>query len=130
MIKRRSKPQLAAARFTLLAAIAKADGAICRAELRAAEAISGDELKYGKRDPSELFEQMCGASDEEANAAIALLNRRPLAERERTIQLLWIMAICNGDLCMGQEKLIYEMADRLNVSRRTLALQQPDLGMS
>lgn len=130
MIKKRAKPRIAAARFALLSAIAKEDGTICQSELRAAQAISGDVLSYKHRDTAALFEKMCGSSDCETEEAIQTLNRRPVEERERTVQLLWIMAICNGDLSMGQERLIYQIADRLNVSRRALALQQPNFGMS
>lgn len=72
---------------------------------------------------------MCGTTEAQAEDALWELSRRPIEERERTIQLLWIMAICNGDLSMNQEKLIYQYADRLSVSRRALALQQPDFGL-
>lgn len=130
MIKKRVKPHIAAARFALLSAIAKADGAICRSELRAVEAISGDHVRCAQNDPARLFEKMCESTDAQTDEAIQLLSRRPVVERERTIQLLWIIAICNGDLSMGQERLIYQIADRLSVSRRTLALQQPDFGLS
>lgn len=129
MIKRREKPRIAAARFALLSTIAKADGAICRSELRAAEAISGDFLRLNQQKSTQLFEKMCGTTEAQAEDALWELSRRPIEERERTIQLLWIMAICNGDLSMNQEKLIYQYADRLSVSRRALALQQPDFGL-
>lgn len=130
VIRNREKPSIAAARFALLSAVAKADGAICQSELRAAEAISGDFLRLNQRKSSQLFEKMCGSTEAQAEEAIWELSRRPVEERERTIQLLWIMAICNGDLSMSQEKLIYQYADRLSVSRRALALQQPDFGLN
>lgn len=129
VIRNREKPRIAAARFALLSAIAKADGAICQSELRAAEAISGDFLRLSHAKSSQLFEKMCGLTEAHAEDALWELSRRPIEERERTIQLLWIMAICNGDLSMSQEKLIYQYADRLSVSRRALALQQPDFGL-
>lgn len=129
MIRNREKPRIAAARFALLSAVAKADGAICQSELRAAEAISGDYLRRSQPKSAKLFEKMCGSTDAQAEEALWELSQRSMEERERTIQLLWIMAICNGDLSISQEKLIYQYADRLCVSRRALALQQPDFGM-
>lgn len=107
---------------TLLDKVARADGIVRNVEVQTISEIL-----------TQLSDQLDGDAEatdsvlaREQVGAIMTLAHRPLSEREKLIQLLWIVAICDGELHPSEEALILKTADAIRVPRATVARQQPD----
>lgn len=44
--------------------------------------------------------------------------------KQQFMKLLWLLALCDGDLHAEEERLIYQIGDMIDVDRRTLAATQ------
>ena len=44
----------------------------------------------------------------------------PLAGKQQFMKLLWLLALCDGDLHTEEERLIYQIGDLIGIDRRTL----------
>jgi len=113
---------------TLLTRLAHADGVLRPVEAHTIGAI----LKRLSEVHPSTHRKMTKTSardslSSETVGAIAELSARPLCERERIVQLLWVVALCDGELHPREEALVYQFADALGVSRATVARQQPDI---
>lgn len=111
------------AQETLLKRMAHVDGILRPIERKTIEAIlkelGGDiPLQSEQTSRKILSSQLIGA--------IAELARRPMRERERIVQLLWVVAMCDGELHPREEKMVLRVADALGVPRSTVARQQPN----
>jgi uncharacterized tellurite resistance protein B-like protein len=115
------------AQKVLLATVAKADGKIRDAEVKTAIAMSRELPGLPRETPKTVLAQMRYLVRSDIDAAIAKLVDLPKARRERIIKLLWVMALCDGELHPEEEAVIYDLADRLGIDRATVAKGQPDL---
>lgn len=111
---------------TLLNRLARADGVLKQVELETIRTILEELAKaQGFKDAGEGKSRSYLST--ETLGAITELSARPLRDREKLIQLLWVVAMCDGELHPREEEMIYRFADALNVSRAAVARQQPDL---
>jgi len=112
---------------TLLTRLAQADGILRPIEVDTIGAILKRLSKVQPFEKPNADKSSARQSlSSETVGALAELSARPLRERERVIQLLWVVAFCDGELHAREEALVYQFADALNVPRATVALQQPD----
>lgn len=108
---------------TLLTRMAHADGILRPIEI---ETISAILNRLGGLTEAPTDSARASLSSETVGA-IAELSRRPMRERERMVQLLWVVAMCDGELHPREEAMVLRVADALGVPRATVAKQQPDL---
>lgn len=115
------------AQKVLLAHVAYVDGSICDAEIRTAIAMAKECGGFGRLRKADILKELRFLLKHSVSDAVTtLMNSKPRV-RERTVQLLWVMAICDGELHPSESNLIYQIADDMKVDRATLALQQPQL---
>lgn len=107
---------------TLLTRLAHIDGVLRPIET---ETISAILNRLGKL-PSDAGRTARASLSSETVGAIAELSCRPMRERERMVQLLWVVAMCDGELHPREEAMVLRVADALGVPRATVAKQQPD----
>lgn len=115
------------AQKVLLASVAKADGRIRDAEVRTAIAMAKEAPGLPRETPKTVLAQMRYLERADIDAALQKLKTLPLKQREQTVKLLWVMALCDGELHPKEEVLIYNLADKLGVDRATVAKGQPNL---
>lgn len=100
-----------------LSEIARADGAVRRVEVETAVAIFEALLRHAP-------EAMQRAPSHAAASASALAIL-PWGLRLKLVRLFWLLAESDGQLHAREERVIYDLADRLNLDRRTIARTQP-----
>lgn len=107
---------------TLFKRMAQADGVIRPVESETIAAI----LNSLNDDPADDAHSARRTLSSQTVGAISELAGRPMRERERVIQLLWVVAMCDGELHSREEEMVLRVADALSVPRATVAKQQPD----
>ena len=115
------------AQKVLLATVARADGKIRDAEVKTAIAMARELPDLPRETPKSVLAQIRYLERADINAALAKLVNLPVSQRERIIKLLWVMALCDGELHPKEEQVIYDLADKLGLDRATVAKGQPDL---
>ena len=112
---------------TLLTRLAQADGVLRPIEVDTIGAILRRLSKVQPSAKQKISKSSARRSlSSETVGALAEMSARPLRERERIIQLLWVVALCDGELHPREEALVYQFSDALSVPRATVAQQQPD----
>ncbi|MDJ0921465.1 MAG: TerB family tellurite resistance protein [Henriciella sp.] len=111
----------------LLAHVAYVDGRVRDAEIKTAIAMAKECGGFGRLRKSDVVTELKFLLKHRIEDAVEVMLKSRPRVRERLVQLLWVMAICDGELHSTEEELIYQIADDLQVDRATLALQQPQL---
>lgn len=114
------------AQKVILAHVAIADGHLRQAEVNTAIAMAKEVPWMPRETPKSIRTQMRYLEKADVDAAIERVRTLPLAERVRTVKLMWVMALCDGELHPQEEIVIYGMADQLGVDRATVISVQPD----
>lgn len=115
------------AQKVLLASVAKADGRIHDAEVQTAIAMAKEAPGLPRETQKSVITQMRYLERADISAALDKLKKVPLKQRVQTVKLLWVMALCDGDLHPQEEVVIFDFADKLGVDRATVAKSQPNL---
>lgn len=115
------------AQKVLLATVAKADGRIRDAEVQTAIAMAKEAPGLPRETKKSVMAQMRYLERADINSALQKLKSVPLKQRVQTVKLLWVMALCDGELHPQEEVVIFDLADRLGVDRVTVAKSQPNL---
>lgn len=119
----------------VLSSVARCDGVLRQVEVETVAAIlnaTTPDSGLGSGPDSVLrlpvlSHEMRFGNMRSVSKSIRQLARLSLAEREKFVKLLWITALCDGELHPKEEALIYTYADALGVARAKVAAQQPNL---
>ena len=115
------------AKKQLLSSVARADGTLREIEVATVAAILNTDATAPETPTRTLSREMRFGNMQSVSKAIRQLARLPMGEREKLVQLLWVTALCDGDLHPKEEALIYSYADALGVARSVVAKQQPHI---
>lgn len=105
-----------AAQLACLVHLAKADSVVKQVESHTIAAIMA--ASGADADPQAL--QMA----EMPHHDISALRDLAPGVKQKFLKMLWLLALCDGDLHAEEEQLIYQVGDMLEVDRRTLAETQ------
>lgn len=105
------------AKKNFLTRIVHADGVVKRVELKTVLALLGYSIDERNAETAALMSQIERGQLKGNMTSLLTLSQLPMDRKLNFVRMMWLAALCDGDLHAREEAMIFNIATALEVSR-------------